>query len=131
MFPKRKHLPTFAIVGLPLAGACVGAALSAIYPPRNPIDYWPTIGFLSVGFAVVGLLFGVLTWLWLRGRIPAVVALSAVAIPACAFGWFINGKGGNWDAAWWFGLVGFTALVLFFARSADLIARRDGDARGG
>jgi len=131
VFPQRKDLPTVALVGLPLVGACVGVALGAVYPPRNPIDYWPTIGFLGAGFAVVGLLFGVLAWLWMRGRVSAVVALSAIAIPACAFGWFINGKGGRWDNAWWFGLVGFIACVLFFVRSADMIANRDGDARGG
>ena len=131
MFPNRKHFSTFALVGLPLVGTTVGVVLSAIYPPRNPIDYWPTVGFLGAGFAVVGLLFGALAWLWLRGRVSTVVALSAIAIPVCVFGWFINGKGGRWDNAWWFGLAGFIAFVLFFARSADSIANHNGDARGG
>jgi len=131
VFPKRKHLPILAFVGLPLVGALVGAALAAIYPPRNPIDYWPTFGFLSVGFAVIGLLFGFLAWLWLRGRVSAVVAVSAIAIPLCSFGWFINGKGGRWDIAWWFGLFGIIATVAFFTRSLALIGNRNGGASGG
>ena len=116
---------------MPLVGVAFGAALAISNPPQNPIDYWTDICFLGAGFGVVGLLLGFLAWLCLRDRIPSIVAIAAIAIPFCVFGWFINGKGGRWDTAWWFGLIGVIAFAFFFARSFDSIANRDGDARGG
>lgn len=126
LFPLRKQLLRFTLLAPPLVGGAIGFALVAIYPPRNPVDYWPATGSLSLGFAVVGLLLGFLTWLWMRGRVSALIAFSAIAIPFCSFGWFVNGKGGRWDVAWWFGLFGIITTVTFFIRSFALVGN-DGE----
>ena len=130
MFPKRKHLPILALVGLPLLGVTLGVALAALHPPQNPMDYWPDIGALGAGFGVVGLLFGYLASLWLRGRILGRVAVAAIAIPFCVFGWFINGKGGRWDIAWWFGLLGLVATLTFLLQSLAPIGDRNRNSSG-
>lgn len=115
----------------PLVGVAIGAAVATLSPPKHPDDRIFAWIVGAGGLGVIGLLFGLLAWLWLRGRITSLVALAAIAIPFCLFGWFINGKGGRWDIAWLFGLFGLIATVVFIARSFALIRDRDGGARVG
>ncbi|MEO8499259.1 MAG: hypothetical protein ABI614_29690, partial [Planctomycetota bacterium] len=51
------------------------------------------------GLGVLGLLFGYLCSLWLRGRIGFVEILSVAGILVGICGWLINAKGGRWDIA--------------------------------
>ena len=131
MFPNRKHLPYIALVTPPLAGVAIGAAMATLFPPQHPHDRIFAWIVGAGGLGAIGLLFGFLAWLWLRGRITSLVAFAAIAIPFCLFAWFINGKGGRWDIAWWFGVLGVIATVAFFARSFALIGDRDSGASGG
>ncbi len=81
------------------------------------------------GLGVIGLLLGFLDGLWTRGRISFSIVFAAIAIPSCLFGWFISGKAGRWDVAWWFGLCGMMVMTVFFARAISRIGNRDGEAR--
>ena len=129
MFPKRKHFSIFSLVGFPSAGLVIGAAVALLNPPRSPADYRWEPWILGGGLGAISLLFGVLAWLWLRGRVSVVGVLSAIAIPVCAFGSFANAKGGIWWAALYCGLAGSIALAAFFAQSLDLISGRDDNFR--
>lgn len=131
MFPNRRHLPFIALLSPPLLGAAIGAALATLYPPRHPDDRVFAWIVAAGGLGVVGMLLGFLVWLWLRGRVSPLVPVSAIAIPSCLLGWFINRKGGHWDFACLFGLFALFATIAFFVRSFALIGNRDGGASSG
>lgn len=131
MIPRPSHLPLVVFVTPPLAGVVVGAAFAMLFPPDHPDDRVFTWILGAGGLGMIGLLFGFLGWLLLRGRMTPLIAICALAVPASAFGSFINGKSGRWDVAWWFGLAGFVVALVFLVRSLDLIAHRDRDARRG
>jgi len=114
-----------------MVGVFIGAALALLFPPDHPDDRVFAWIVGAGGLGVIGLLFGFLGYLLIRRCITPLIAICAIAIPAAMFGWFINGKGGRWDVAWWFGLAGFVAALVFAVRSLDMIANRDRDARGG
>ena len=126
---RRKHLPYFALVTPPVVGVASGFVLAILYPPAHPDDRMFAWIISVGGLGVIGLLLGFLGWLWTRGRISFSSVIAAIAIPSCLFGWFISGKAGRWDVAWWFGLCGMMVMAVFFARAISRIGDRDGGVR--
>ena len=120
----RHQIARLALILTTLVAATVGALLVHRYPPRNPLDYWPVLATATLGASITGLLLGLLASLYIRNRITSTLACSAVLIPASAFGWFVNGKTGNWDTARIFAIVGIVAMLVFSIRSIDLISKR-------
>ncbi|WP_145384881.1 hypothetical protein [Stieleria neptunia] len=125
----RKRAARIALTLPPTAMMVVGLLLALRFPPRNPVDFWPALAIALIGLGAIGLLVGLLASLWLRNRVSVSVAISALAIPAVAFAWFVNGKSGDWGTARVYGLIGFLAVLVFFGGSIDAVSRqRDDDA---
>ena len=120
----RHQIARLALILTPLVASTAGALLVHQYPPRNPIDFWPVIATATLGAGTTGLLLGLLASLCVRKRITSTLACSAAVIPASAFGWYINGKSGDWDTARIFSIVGIVAMLMFAIRSIDLISKR-------
>ena len=117
------NLSRWAPFALALVGGTIGLGLVSFFPPRHPDDKLFAFTIVGGGLAALGLLIGLLASLWLRRRINLALALSGLAIPFACFGWFLFGKGGDWDAAGWFAIVGWIAIAIFLVNSVTLLVQ--------
>ncbi len=119
------NLSRWAPVALALVGGTIGLGMVSFFPPRHPDDKLFAITIAGGGLAALGLLIGLLASLCLRRRINLALALSGLAIPFACFGWFFFGKGGNWDAAGWFAIVGWIAVVIFLVNTVTMLVQNE------
>lgn len=126
----RFKLARMAPAALAMVGGSIGIGAVTLYPPQHPDDWLFALSIAGGGLATLGLLVGLLGSLWFRKRINFAMALSALAIPFTFFGWFLFGKGGNWDVAAWFAIAGGIAAVVFLVNSITRLTRDSNQTQG-
>jgi len=127
MVPKRQHIAI--LLPLLCTGAGVGTSLVLLNPPQHPDDHLFALTIAGGGLGVLGLLCGYLCSHWLRGHIGGLEIIALTGVLVGTFGWFINGKGGQWDIANVFAIVFWAAVVTFAIRAIALIGNQQRSAR--